>query len=62
MEWNANGLLQHKNELQAILETENIDICLICETHFTNQSFIKFKNTLCITLFTPAIVREVEAP
>lgn len=44
MEWNANGLIQHKNELQAILDKENIDICLICETHFTKQSFIRFKN------------------
>lgn len=44
MEWNANGLLQHKNELQSILEKENIDICLISETHFTKQSFIKIKN------------------
>jgi hypothetical protein len=26
MEWNANGLLQRKDELKAILSTENIDI------------------------------------
>lgn len=43
MEWNANGLLQHQQELQAILDIENIDICLISETHFTRESFIKFK-------------------
>jgi hypothetical protein len=35
MEGNANGLLQHKDELQAILSTENIDICVISEPHFT---------------------------
>lgn len=44
MEWNANGLNQHKNELQCLLESENIDICLISETHFTKQSYTKFKN------------------
>ena len=41
--WNANGLFKHQLELQMILETENIDICLISETHFTNESCIKFK-------------------
>jgi hypothetical protein len=44
MEWNANGLLQHQHELEVILSTENIDICLISETHFTEESFIRFKN------------------
>jgi exonuclease III len=43
MEWNANGLLQHQHELQAILSTENIDICLIAETHFTKESFIRLQ-------------------
>lgn len=42
--WNANGLLKHKQELQAVLDIEKIDICLISETHFTRQSFIRFKN------------------
>jgi hypothetical protein len=41
MAWNANGLLQHKDELQATLHIENIDICLISETHFTRESYIK---------------------
>lgn len=43
MEWNANGLLNHQQELQAVLDIDNVDVCLIAETHFTNQSFIKFK-------------------
>ena len=43
MAWNANGLLQHQQELQAVLDTEKLDVCLISETHFTNQSFIKFR-------------------
>lgn len=44
MEWNANGLLQHQQELQAILDINDLDACLISETHFTNQSYIKFRN------------------
>jgi len=43
MSWNANGLLQHQQELQVVLETEKVDVCLISETHFTKQSFIKFR-------------------
>ena len=43
MSWNANGLLNHQQELQAILEINKIDVCLISETHFTKQSFIKFR-------------------
>jgi hypothetical protein len=27
-----------------IMSTENIDTCLISETHFIKESFIKFKN------------------
>lgn len=54
MEWNANGLQQHKDELQVILEKEDIDICLICETHFTNQSFITFKNYCFYHTFHPS--------
>lgn len=43
MTWNANGLLKHRNELQAVLTTEQIDICLISESHFTRESFIHIK-------------------
>nr|XP_012234580.1 PREDICTED: RNA-directed DNA polymerase from mobile element jockey-like [Linepithema humile] len=43
MSWNANGLLNHQQELQATLDINKIDVCLISETHFTKQSFIKFR-------------------
>lgn len=43
MEWNANGLLRHRQELQTVLDVEKIDVCLITETHFTKESFIKFR-------------------
>jgi exonuclease III len=41
--WNPNGLLQHQQELQILLDIQKIEICLISETHFTKQSHIKFK-------------------
>lgn len=43
MTWNANGLANHKNELQLVLDTKNIDVCLVSETHFTKQSYIQFR-------------------
>ena len=42
MAWNANGLLQHQQELQVVLDTEKVDVCLVSETHFTKESYIKF--------------------
>lgn len=41
--WNSNGLLKHKHELEIFLESHKIDICLISETHFTKESYIKIK-------------------
>jgi hypothetical protein len=38
--WNANCLLQHRNELRMFLLTHNIDI-LISENHFTSKSFFR---------------------
>lgn len=44
MRWNANGLLNHKNELLSILNLKKIDVSVISETHLTSQTFVKFKN------------------
>jgi hypothetical protein len=44
MEWNANGLQHHQQELQAVLDTKKEDVCLVSETHFTRQSHIKFRD------------------
>jgi exonuclease III len=54
MEWNANGLLRHQHELQVILSTQNIDICLISETHFIKESSIRFKNYITYHTIHPA--------
>lgn len=45
--WNANGILQHLPELQSFLVSENIDICLVSETHLTKQSYINIPNFVC---------------
>ena len=42
--WNANGLSQHTLEIQAYLKSEDIDILLVSETHFTKKSFIRIPN------------------
>lgn len=42
--WNSNGLAKHKKELELFLNNCKIDICLISETHFTKQSYIKINN------------------
>jgi exonuclease III len=39
--WNANGLVQHRNELKMFLYTHDIDVLLISETHFTEKSYIR---------------------
>ena len=43
MSWNANGLQSRQNELQVALDINNIDLCLLSETHLTAQSYITFK-------------------
>jgi hypothetical protein len=43
LEWNVNGLPQKRQELQLFLDEQKIDVCLLAETHLTNQSYIKIK-------------------
>ena len=38
--WNANGLCQHAQEINTFLQTHNIDVLLVSETHFTERSHI----------------------
>lgn len=40
--WNANGLSQHKLEVQTFIIEQNLDIMLISETHFTEKNYLKF--------------------
>ena len=39
--WNANGLAQHKDEIQLFLQHNIIDILPISEAHFTKKSYFK---------------------
>ena len=39
--WNANGLSNHKLELQTFLDMHKIDIALISETHFTPRTVFR---------------------
>jgi len=48
--WNVNGLCQHAQGIKLFLQTFNLDILLISETHFTNRSYITIPNY--ITLIT----------
>lgn len=41
--WNANGLNQHKNELETFLHLNSIDIMLVSETHFTSKNCFRIK-------------------
>jgi hypothetical protein len=42
--WNANELLQHKDEVTLFLNEQHIDILLISETYFTAESYFKIPN------------------
>lgn len=44
--WNTNGLPQRRLELENFLHTENINVILVLETHFTNQTVFKIKGYL----------------
>jgi len=44
--WNANGLTQHKEEIQLLLQQNKIDILLINETHFTTKSYFKISRNI----------------
>jgi exonuclease III len=38
--WNANGLCQHAQEINTFLNTHNLDVLLVSETHVTERSHI----------------------
>lgn len=41
--WNANGFEQRNLELTLFLDSQNIDICLIAETHFTKETVMRLR-------------------
>jgi exonuclease III len=42
--WNANGLYKRAQEFQPFLQTSDIDVLLVSETHITNRSHITIPN------------------
>jgi exonuclease III len=42
--WNANGLAQRTAEVKTYIQTQNVHVMLISETHFTTRSYIKIPN------------------
>lgn len=41
--WNANGLVQRAQMLEAFLWSEKIDVCLVSETHMKRDSYCKIR-------------------
>jgi exonuclease III len=39
-QWNANGLLNHREKIKIFLDINATDILLINETHFTNKIYL----------------------
>ena len=39
--WNANRLAQHTEEVKTYIQTQNVDVMLISDTHFTKRSYVK---------------------
>lgn len=56
--WNANGVLNKRQELEIFLSTQHIDVCLISETHLTNQSYLKIKGYTVYHTTHPATKQE----
>lgn len=45
--WNANGLQNHRDEVEILINNNEIDILLISETHFQENSFLKISGYVC---------------
>src|ERR1044071_4124509 len=51
--WNANGILNKREELEVFLHIQAIDICLLSETHFTRESYLKIHGYKTYHTFHP---------
>lgn len=50
-QWNANGLVQHKEEIILFLKENFIDILLISKSHFTTESYMNIPTKCIIQIF-----------
>ena len=51
--WNANGLSKHSLENQSFLFSNNVDILLVSETHFTSRSNFWITNYKIYSTYHP---------
>lgn len=42
--WNSNGILNKIDSFELFLNNQNIDVCLLSETHFAKRSALKIRN------------------
>ena len=47
MQWNAEGVIRKKTEIEHILKKENIDICCIQETHLQKDKRFRVRGYQC---------------
>lgn len=52
--WNANGVLNKKLALEAFLNIQNIDVCLLSETHMTRSSELNIIGYICYKASHPS--------
>lgn len=41
--WNANGLCQHRNEVETFIKNNQLDMLLVSETHFSERSYFNIQ-------------------
>ena len=51
--WNANGLVQRRQETELFLHTQKIDILLVSETHFTDKNYFNIPGYKCYSTQHP---------
>nr|KAF7392476.1 hypothetical protein H0235_017475 [Vespula pensylvanica] len=52
--WNSNRLMRRKLEIEAFIASQQIQVVLISETHFTNKNYIKIKGYKVYTTQHPS--------
>lgn len=52
--WNANGVLNKKQLLETFLIIQNIDVCLLSETHMTRSSELNIIGYICYKALHPS--------
>lgn len=51
--WNANGILAKLPTFEVLLNSQDVDICLLTETHLTNNNYLVLKNYKVYNAFCP---------